>query len=406
MEDEKKDLQFVNEQIVKPSRAKRAKRIGKGILSAAGGIFVLFGILFVILFSLGRVNLTEKETPEPTYLTLVPKTTAQQETTTRGKTDPAGKELSAGQLKELAQTVNRCLVTVRCYEKKPTGVDSKPLQITSGAIVKESNTILILTDYASVKKAGYIDVVFSNSKTAAARVKKGDTVTDTAILTIPEAQLDDGTRVTIDEAKISGLQGIQDGDQIIYIGNPISESRYIDYGMITGSEIIPVMDGQRHVFYTNIALAGERNGFFIDRSGKLVGIANRQADTEQQKIISFLGITDLTDAVERLSNGIAPPYMGIYGLQMTDAIRESIEENIEHGVYVMDVETESPAYVAGVRNGDIIVAMIGQDIYTPRDIMTALQKLDEGDTMTLTVQRPESDGYKEYEISVILEGKP
>ena len=166
------------------------------------------------------------------------------------------------------------------------------------------------------------------------------------------------------------------------------------------------MDGQRHVFYTNIALAGERNGFFIDRSGKLVGIANRQADTEQQKIISFLGITDLTDAVERLSNGIAPPYMGIYGLQMTDAIRESIEEDIEHGVYVMDVETESPAYVAGVRNGDIIVAMIGQDIYTPRDIMTALQKLDEGDTMTLTVQRPESDGYKEYEISVILEGKP
>ncbi len=406
MEDEKKDLQFVNEQIVKPSRAKRAKRIGKGILSAAGGIFVLFGILFVILFSLGRVNLTEQETPEPTYLTLVPKTTAQQETTTRGKADPAGKELNAGQLKELAQTVNRCLVTVRCYEKKPTGVDSKPLQITSGAIVKESNTILILTDYGSVKKAGYIDVVFSNLKTAAARVKKGDTVTDTAILTIPEAQLDDGTRVTIDEAKISGLQGVQDGDQIIYIGNPISESRYIDYGMITGSEIIPVMDGQRHVFYTNIALAGERNGFFIDRSGKLVGIANRQADTEQQKIISFLGITDLTDAVERLSNGIAPPYMGIYGLQMTDAIRESIEEDIEHGVYVMDVETESPAYVAGVRNGDIIVAMIGQDIYTPRDIMTALQKLDEGDTMTLTVQRPESDGYKEYEISVILEGKP
>ena len=207
MEDEKKDLQFVNEQIVKPSRAKRAKRIGKGILSAAGGIFVLFGILFVILFSLGRVNLTEQETPEPTYLTLVPKTTAQQETTTRGKADPAGKELNAGQLKELAQTVNRCLVTVRCYEKKPTGVDSKPLQITSGAIVKESNTILILTDYGSVKKAGYIDVVFSNLKTAAARVKKGDTVTDTAILTIPEAQLDDGTRVTIDEAKISGLQG-------------------------------------------------------------------------------------------------------------------------------------------------------------------------------------------------------
>jgi serine protease Do len=119
--------------------------------------------------------------------------------------------------------------------------------------------------------------------------------------------------------------------------------------------------------------------------------------------MSFVGINDLTDTIERLSNGIAPPFMGIYGQELTDDIIDSTQAPVTNGIYVQEITGNSPAYNCGVRSGDIIVKMSDADIYTLQDYMTALRKLDVGDVMTLVVYRPESEGYQEYKINVVLE---
>lgn len=401
MEEPKKDLKFVNEQIVKPSKA---KRILKSCSVALMGILVLLNIVLLVLWSMGKVTLAPEETTHAPYVTLVPKTTKSSDTTKESGTKDNARELTSKQLKELAVKANRAVVTVQCYKKQPAAAGDMAQSITSGIIVKKDSNIFILTDYTAIKNSGYIQVVFRNNKAAKADIRKEDSMNGLVILTVPASELDNLTMVTIEEITLGNSLSMQNGNQAIYLGNPINESRYIDYGMVTSSEIIPVTDGQRHVYYTNITLAGSSNGFFIDVDGCLVGIANGQYQQSNQKVLSFLGISDLANTIERLSNGMAPAYMGIRGQEVTKTIIDSTGEPMSYGIYVLDTDADSPAYQAGVRSGDIIIEIEGKSIYTLQDMMTVLKELDEGDTLTMVVNRPESGGYKAYKIDIILEG--
>ncbi len=386
MDEEKKEFTFVNEQIVKPPKWKQIVKLFGTFLA---GAFITLGVLFVILWSTGKMEVTKQEDTTIPYVTLVSNTT---------EAEARQEELSATQLNQIVARINWAVVTVACY-----GKDETAEQISCGIIIQNGDSILILTDYEVAQEKKKLEVTFYNDTTVTARVKKRDSVSQTAILSVPSSDLTDITKAATKEISIGSSTSLSKGVQVIYVGNPIDENRYVDYGMVTSDTRTQVIDGQHRVYYTNIAQAGDANGFLIDTQGNLVGIANNQAIKKNQKVMSFVGINDLTDTIERLSNGIAPPFMGIYGQELTDDIIDSTQAPVTNGIYVQEITGNSPAYNCGVRSGDIIVKMSDADIYTLQDYMTALRKLDVGDVMTLVVYRPESEGYQEYKINVVLE---
>ena len=68
---------------------------------------------------------------------------------------------------------------------------------------------------------------------------------------------------------------------------------------------------------------------------------------------------DIKDIIEKLSNDETIPYIGIQGIDVTEEIAN---QGIPEGVYVKEVDAESPAMAAGIQAGDIITSIGGEEV--------------------------------------------
>ena len=86
---------------------------------------------------------------------------------------------------------------------------------------------------------------------------------------------------------------------------------------------------------------------------------------------------------------------------MTEAISQNT--GIPQGVYVDEVEEDSPAMLSGVQRGDVIVKMDQEEITTMQKYSSQLQKYSEGQDVTLTVMRSRGEeGYSSVEIGLTV----
>lgn len=72
------------------------------------------------------------------------------------------------------------------------------------------------------------------------------------------------------------------------------------------------------------------------------------------------------------------------------------------GVYVAEIEQDSPAYVYGIQSGDVITAIDGQAVTNIREMMSVLYDKGAGSTVEFTLFRPGKDEYREIKITLEL----
>ena len=92
--------------------------------------------------------------------------------------------------------------------------------------------------------------------------------------------------------------------------------------------------------------------------------------------------------------------MGIVGADVTTAVSET--EEIPIGVYVSEVELDSPAIQAGIQPGDIITSMSGQPVTNLKDVMAILMKCSNEQNIQVLCKRLNKNVYQELELSVDL----
>jgi membrane-associated protease RseP (regulator of RpoE activity) len=83
-------------------------------------------------------------------------------------------------------------------------------------------------------------------------------------------------------------------------------------------------------------------------------------------------------------------FLGVSAINLTEELRELYVTDRDAGVLVGDVEANSPAAKAGLRVGDIIVAIDGKDIVSSADLRRTLRGKKEGDTARIDVVRNKS----------------
>lgn len=79
-------------------------------------------------------------------------------------------------------------------------------------------------------------------------------------------------------------------------------------------------------------------------------------------------------------------------------------EQVEPGIFIQDVAEDGPAAAAGLSQDDVITAINGEAVQGPRDLAEAVAQLKPGDTLTLTVSRPDQE--ESREVSVTLGENP
>lgn len=194
------------------------------------------------------------------------------------------------------------------------------------------------------------------------------------------------------------------GTPVIAIGSPMGTSNSVSYGMITSSSsVISTADRNYKLLMTDIIGSQNASGVLFDLQGRVIGIiTNYKIGSDMRNLITAYGITDLQKTVEKMSNAAPIAYLGIKG---GDVPKEANQEmGVPFGAYVEEFDMDSPAMLAGIQPGDVIVAIGEKTVNSFSEYSNALMDLEPGQTVDVTVMRQAQEEYKEMEFNIELGG--
>ena len=138
----------------------------------------------------------------------------------------------------------------------------------------------------------------------------------------------------------------------------------------------------------------------MNTSGQIIGwVTDEHKNDSSKDMTAAMAISDYKSILEKMSNGEAFPYFGIKGQEVSAVMNSN---GMPLGVYVVDVNADSPAYNAGIQCGDIIRSMGKETIVTMKDFQSVLEKSNSGDVIPVSVSRNGREEYKEIQYQVTI----
>ena len=275
---------------------------------------------------------------------------------------------------------------------------------TTGVVIGNTGKeILILTDYSGIKKADALEITLYTGKSFPVQLKQYHTDADMAVLSLNINTLGSSSKdIYVASFGSSSIQSII-CTPVIAMGSPMGERGSVGYGMITSeSGQMTMVDANYKVLLTDIYGSQSASGFLFNLKGQIIGIiTDRKTSTDMRNMITAYGISDLKKMISTLSEGKKIPYLGITGIDVSADANE--KGNVPLGVYVQDVEEDSPALMAGVQKGDIVVGLGTKVITRYNEYANAFGDLEAGATVKLKVMRMSQSEYIEMEFDILLE---
>ena len=308
------------------------------------------------------------------------------------------------QVNALVKNIHTGLVTVNSMTQDKDWFDNpiSNADQSAGAIIYTTDAeVLILVDYPSVADAESISVTFFNGKTLEARVKKADSITGIAIVSVSKAAIPELLLRGIRVLPLGNSYQVDGGTPVLAAGCPVGYTGSVTMGMISLVQTGTVgTDTAFQLLYPDMQIAPAGTGFLFNTDGEIVGILSGKYGDEGTGLARAIGISSLKGIVEKLSSGIDAAYLGIQGQNATADIAATYE--MPTGIYVTKVVVDSPAYLAGIKAGDVIKFAEQTELPTMYKLQTFLESYSTGDVIKLKVYRGGQDEYVEMEFAVTL----
>ncbi|MGN0432570.1 MAG: S1C family serine protease [Lachnospiraceae bacterium] len=276
---------------------------------------------------------------------------------------------------------------------------------TYGVIVATNGReYLILTEKDEIEQAESLSVTFYDGTMVTAVKKQADSQTGLAIISVPMGAMSEETLATVQVAAL-GSSNLKNpvGIPVVALGSPMGTVGSVGYGMIaaTGSTL-SLVDANYKLLTTDIYGSPSSAGVLFNMQGQIMGIITKdRAGDGMDNAVTAIGISELRKLIENMSNGREKIYMGISGVDVT--AEAHLEMNVPYGAYVKDVKMNSPAMLAGIQRGDIIVEIDGNSIENFSNYTAALLQMEAGDTVTVVIQRLSQNTYREMELTITVE---
>lgn len=273
----------------------------------------------------------------------------------------------------------------------------------SGIIVADNGPELLI--FASSRVAADVEniqVKFVDGKTYKAGLKQKDENLGFAVYLVQKNSLSDSTKNRVTVAELGSSAVVSQGDTMIALGSPFGYAGAMGFGVAASSKnTILNPDGEYRLICTDISGAGNGTGALVNINGEIVGMIDQSiSEEDSMNLVTGYGISDLKSVIELLSNGTQVPYLGITGVTVTEEIAE--RQGIPVGVYVQEVQADSPAMAAGIQSGDVIDGIGKEKIMTLSAYHTMLLKQEAGSAIKLQGMRKGADGYVAIDYNVTV----
>jgi serine protease Do len=280
----------------------------------------------------------------------------------------------------------------RFFDGRQDGPPQAERSLGSGVIVDKRG--YILTNNHVVEQATKIQVQLSGSTQTkyTAKVIGVDEDTDLAVIKI-EANKD------LPTAKLGNSDGVQVGDWVLAIGSPFGLQATVTAGIISAKDRSGI-GGAGHQFQrflqTDAAInPGNSGGPLVDLAGEVVGI-NTAIITGSRGYEGVGFALPSTTAISVYNQIISQGRVtrGSIGVSFQEDLGTNAitlkELGAPYGVVIMNVEPGSPAEKAGLKGGDVITSVNGNQVKSGNDLVNPIASAPIGSKVKLTYVRDRS----------------
>ncbi|MFG1417731.1 DegQ family serine endoprotease [Xanthobacter sp. V0B-10] len=272
----------------------------------------------------------------------------------------------------------------------------------SGVIVDPSG--LIVTNYHVIEGADEIRVALNDKREYEAQVLLRDQRTDLAILRIkPEG------KETFASLELGNSDELAVGDLVLAIGDPFGVGQTVTQGIVSAVARTQVgVSDYQFFIQTDAAInPGNSGGALVDMAGRLAGINTAIYSRSGGSIgIGFaIPVNMVRVVLEQAKSGgkaVRRPWLGAKLQRVTPEIAEGLGLARPAGALVREVAPGSPAEKAGLKVGDLVVAVEGQGIEDPESLNYRLATRPIGGKAALGFNR----GGRSESTVVVLESAP
>jgi Do/DeqQ family serine protease len=255
----------------------------------------------------------------------------------------------------------------------------------SGVIVDPGG--LVITNNHVIQNMTEVKVALADRREFEAQIVLRDQRTDLAVLKLKNA-------TDLQILELGDSEQLQVGDIVLAIGNPFGVGQTVTQGIVSAlaRTQVGVTDYQFFIQTDAAINPGNSGGALVDMAGRLVGINtaifSRSGGSHG---IGFAIPSTMVRAVIESARGgsrtVRRPWLGARLQGVDGEIATGLGLERPMGVLVTDVYDKSPAMAAGIRRGDVILAVDGQPVENPESFGYRFTlKGIEGET-SLTVAR-------------------
>jgi len=283
--------------------------------------------------------------------------------------------------------------------KFPQDLPKVPIKgVGSGFIVSADG--YIVTNAHVVEDADKITVTLNDGSTYDAKRVGTDALKDIAVLKIKAKDLPVATLGDSDKVRI--------GEPAIAIGSPFGLEATVTAGIISTtardpSELQLPVDSRRvqKLIQTDAVInRGNSGGPLLNAKGEVIGV-NQAILPYAQRIGFAIPINEVKSTIEQIikEGKVTYPAIGVVIQEITKDTYKELKIDLDHGVYVWQVNAGGPADKAGLAPGDVILQINQVKVLKSNDLIGEVQRHKVGDRVTLLVAK---EGKKERQIKVAV----
>ncbi|NOX38611.1 MAG: Do family serine endopeptidase [Calditrichaeota bacterium] len=271
----------------------------------------------------------------------------------------------------------------------------------SGIIIGHNG--YILTNYHVVEGAQELRVKLYDKREFEARYVGGDPTTDVALIKIDAHDLP--------VAYIGNSDSVQIGEWVMAVGNPLNFTSTVTAGIVSAIgrdiSIIDVDYRIENFIQTDAVInPGNSGGALVNLKGEVIGI--NTAIATRTGLYQGYGFAIPINLAKKVADDllrygrVRRGFLGVSIENVSDANAKGVGLPRPIGALVQGVQKGFPAEKAGIRQGDIIIAVNGREVTSVNDLQLRIAQHSPGDRVRITIWR---DG-RAIDLDVVLGEAP